>query len=112
MLRLPSRALSVVVLVGTTATTLAAQASTASAPTPIPRTADGRPDLQGNWSNATMTPVERPAGLARALTREQAAAREKGRADLKEATDAKIDPNRPAPPKGGDGSTGGIRSEK
>ena len=25
-----------------------------------PRTADGRPDLQGAWSNATLTPFERP----------------------------------------------------
>jgi hypothetical protein len=29
-----------------------------------PRTADGRPDLQGIWSNATLTPFERPAELA------------------------------------------------
>src|SRR6187549_1061490 len=26
-----------------------------------PRTADGKPDMQGNWTNATYTPVERPA---------------------------------------------------
>jgi hypothetical protein len=26
-----------------------------------PRTADGKPDLQGNWTNATYTPMERPA---------------------------------------------------
>ncbi len=25
----------------------------------IPRTADGKPDLQGIWSNATLTPFER-----------------------------------------------------
>src|SRR5262245_61066584 len=28
---------------------------------PTPRTPDGRPDLQGFWSNATVTPLERPA---------------------------------------------------
>jgi len=31
--------------------------------TKIPRTADGRPDLQGIWTNATVVPLERPAKL-------------------------------------------------
>src|SRR5262245_10930027 len=26
----------------------------------VPRTADGHPDLQGTWTNATLTPLERP----------------------------------------------------
>ncbi len=29
-----------------------------------PRTPDGQPDIQGVWTNATMTPLERPADLA------------------------------------------------
>jgi hypothetical protein len=29
-----------------------------------PRTPDGQPDLQGVWSNATLTPMERPSQLA------------------------------------------------
>src|SRR5579863_6197936 len=28
-----------------------------------PKTADGQPDLQGLWTNATMTPLERPRAL-------------------------------------------------
>jgi hypothetical protein len=29
----------------------------------VPRTADGAPDLTGNWTNATYTPLERPANM-------------------------------------------------
>ena len=29
-----------------------------------PRTPDGQPDLQGVWTNVTITPLERPANLA------------------------------------------------
>ena len=44
-----------------------------------PRTADGHPDLEGIWSNATLTPLERPRDLAgkEFLTEQEAAAREK-----------------------------------
>lgn len=31
----------------------------------LPRTAEGRPDLHGNWSSRWLTPVERPAGVSR-----------------------------------------------
>src|SRR5438477_7883672 len=30
----------------------------------LPRTADGVPDLTGDWTNATYTPLERPAQFA------------------------------------------------
>jgi len=33
-------------------------------PWKMPRTADGHPDLQGIWTNATRTPLERPAQFA------------------------------------------------
>ena len=40
----------------------------------VPRTADGHPDLQGTWTNATLTPLERPKHLAdRAFLSEQEA---------------------------------------
>src|SRR5467141_4463911 len=42
---------------------LAVFAQTAKSWTP-PKTPDGRPDLQGIWTNATLTPLERPAELA------------------------------------------------
>ena len=53
-------------------------AMVASAQTSL-RTADGQPDLQGIWSNATITPLERPADLAgkQTFTPEEAAAYEK-----------------------------------
>jgi hypothetical protein len=44
-----------------------------------PHTADGQPDLQGVWTNATITPLERPADLAgkTSFTPAEAAAYEK-----------------------------------
>jgi hypothetical protein len=36
----------------------------AAKPWAVPRTPDGQPDLQGVWSNASLTPFERPAEFA------------------------------------------------
>ncbi len=33
-----------------------------------PRTAWGHPDLQGNWTNATLTPLARPSGREAVLS--------------------------------------------
>ena len=40
-----------------------AKSATAAKAWAPPRTADGTPDLQGVWNNATLTPLERPEGF-------------------------------------------------
>jgi hypothetical protein len=65
-------------------------------------TPDGKPDLQGNWSNATLTPLERSAGQDLILTDEQAAAIENRTRVVNEFREQPSDPNRPAPAKGGE----------
>ena len=58
------------------------------------RTADGQPDLQGIWTNATLTPFERPAEFAgKAILTEQEAAALEHR-----ASENRVD----RPPKAGD----------
>jgi hypothetical protein len=67
----------------------------------MPRTPEGRPDLQGNWTNATLTPIERPEGRALVLTAEEVAIAEGRRKSRIDSLSQPSDPNRPAPPKGG-----------
>jgi len=81
-----------------------------SAPAPrgweVPRTAYGHPDLQGNWSNATITPIQRPDGQEPTLTVAEVAEIEGTRVERIEEALQASDPDRAAPPVGGDGSTG------
>jgi hypothetical protein len=60
-----------------------------------PRTSDGRPDLQGFWTNATLTPVERPAALGSklVLSEAEATAMERQMAMRMEAANAPSDPD-------------------
>lgn len=57
--------------------------------TPL-RTVDGTPDLQGIWTNATITPFERPRALADKpfLTEQEAAALERQSAERREENDS------------------------
>ncbi len=67
-----------------------------------PRTADGKPDLQGLWTNNTITPLERPERFAGkpTLTEEEQLAWEQQIADRTAEADLPSDPNRSAPTKG------------
>ena len=67
----------------------------------LPRTPDGHPDLQGNWTNVTVTPIQRPDGVGRVLTRDQVAVIEGQRDGIVEAGSAASDPDRAPPPAGG-----------
>jgi hypothetical protein len=69
----------------------------------LPRTPDGRPDLQGNWSIATLTPLQRPAGQeAKAtLTEAEAAAIENRTAERVTERNRPAAPKSEAPPAGG-----------
>jgi len=55
--------LALVVLMAFTGATVIAQAKRVSKGWTAARTPDGQPDLQGVWTNATITPFERPPAL-------------------------------------------------
>jgi len=86
----------------------AAAQATANGEWVLLRTPDGHPDLQGNWSSATLTPFQRPEGQGPVLTREEVERLEERAAGYIERVSRPSDPDRPAPPFGGDGSTGGA----
>ena len=67
-----------------------------------PRTADGVPDLQGMWTNNTITPLERPARFAAKafLSAEEQAELEREIAESAVEKDLPSDPDRPPPTKG------------
>ena len=93
----------------------ASAAATAAKPKPaaparlagMKRAPDGHPDLSGTYDVATMTPVERPAGVkSLTLTKEEAGALEQYEAARQVKNDAPLAGDRSAPPVGGE-TTGG-----
>ena len=115
------------ILIGLALAALGATSIAAQAPAPAPRsigatagqgrpstvkpaalrTSDGKADLQGIWTNATITPLERPQNMKNlVLSEEEAARMEKAVVDRRDRLSEPSDPNRTAPPQGGDGSTG------
>jgi hypothetical protein len=76
----------------------------------VPRTSDGKPDLQGVWTNATLTPLERPASMAgkATLTDAEAAAFEKASIEMVTKYDGKAE--NPFADAAGSGGTGGYNA--
>src|SRR5271156_6867372 len=68
----------------------------------VPRTPDGHPDFQGTWTNATLTPLERPAQFAGKATVSEAEAKAYEKSDL--ATNDIDNPEAPLLARAGSGS--------
>jgi len=80
---------------------------TARAASAVARTPWGHPDIQGLYNNAWLTPLERSAKVdTEHLTAEEATSLEQAAAARRERLGQPSDPNRTAPPVGGDGSPG------
>jgi hypothetical protein len=73
-----------------------AKAPATAKPWVAPRTPDGKPDFQGNWSNETQTPFERMGKGGPTLTDAQAAALEKRAQDVEEFRDRPTEPGEQA----------------
>src|ERR1700676_3894930 len=74
----------------------------------IPKTPDGHPDLQGVWTNATVTPLERRASLAAKPTMTDAEAVEYEKAQAKELNDQDGQSDGPLIAAAGSSGTGGY----
>lgn len=76
----------------------------------VPRTPDGKPDLQGTWDVSTVTPLERPKEFAgRLVMTDEEASKQEGSEKARIERGAKpSDPNREAPKI--DGNVGGYNN--
>jgi hypothetical protein len=95
--------------IATVALVILALASAAAAQSgDVPRTPSGHPDLSGTYDVSTLTPMERPAELGEkmALTDEEAAELAERTRQAMAFANRRSDPDRGAPPQGGDGSPG------
>ena len=106
-----------VLLVGVALAAWGAQATAQPARTQpayqAPHNALGQPDLEGYWSNASLTPESRAPGLGDNLvfTPEQVAKLEGAAQHEKEVLNKPLDPNAPPPSVGGDKLPEGTRPE-
>ncbi|MEW6321936.1 MAG: hypothetical protein AB1635_12735 [Acidobacteriota bacterium] len=100
------RTAGVTITVAALALAVAAAQTPAPRPAPgkgaIPRTSDGRPDLQGNWTNATITPLERLQAGSLVISDEAALEMEASTARALAFRERDSDPDREAPPVGGE----------
>jgi hypothetical protein len=73
-----------------------------------PRASDGKPDLQGVWTNASLTSLERAPGQPLVMPADRAAQMEKQRAQMMAAQNNRTNPTEGAPRAGQD--VGGYNS--
>lgn len=94
-----------------TAPVMAQAPATKPAATAVPRTPDGKPDLQGFWDFRSLTPLERPTSQANKafLTEEEAKGLQQQNAERRARAAAPSDPRTaPRTPGGGGQAVGGY----
>jgi len=75
----------------------------------VPRTSDGHPDLQGTWTNVTITPFQRSEEQeSPTLTFEEVQERQDGEVARVKSRAQPSDPDRPAPRAGGSEASGSV----
>jgi hypothetical protein len=90
------------------ASSTSSSTTSAKAKSAIPRTPDGHPDFQGVWTNATITPMVRPAAYASKPTLSDAEAKEFEKAAAEELQSNDGASDSPGLRAAGSGGTGGY----
>jgi hypothetical protein len=112
-LRLPA-AIAAVLAVAMLPMSARAQTPSAKPSSPaVPRTPDGKPDLQGFWDFRTLTPLERPAGQADKafLTEQEANNFQQQNADRRSRANAASEPRAAARAPGGGAAAVGAYND-